>query len=508
MELATNGELFSYIQKKKKLSEQEASRIFAQLLLGIEYIHQMGIVHRDLKPENLLLGHDFRVKIADFGLSNIYRKGEQLKTACGSPCYAAPEMVSGKIYDGKTVDTWSCGVILYTLLCGCLPFEARSTNQVYDKILLEDFNKPKHLSKEALSMLERILDKDPATRIKIWDIKKHPFFVKYNQNLKPSVGIIVGKDRIPIDESLVTEISQTLNIDPADIRKSVEANSQNTNTTTYKLLMKKRLIEGKPSIYDINSEIFDPSLLKKPQIKSESMEAIRQKSIGPDRGNTKTCLQVIQRGSGNCEDRRDFSIDKNSRDGDRADINVIPDQIRVDRGNNLESRSSQKQPGSRNNSKRRDSLQRKNIVQAVPVPVPMAGSQLPRIDSKENSGIEVFDRRKNSGVKGVAHKGLTTILKSINLQSKIQEKRKPLYTVADRGSQEKRKSKRSVRKNSKSQLQNMEARVNMTVLPGHGQRKESLGKPRPKTKSHRTNYSVNQGRPGDFIEELMMHGRR
>jgi 5'-AMP-activated protein kinase catalytic alpha subunit len=94
MELATNGELYNYIQKKKKLSEKEASRIFAQLLLGIEYIHLMGIVHRDLKPENLLLDFENRVKIVDFGLSNIYRKGEQLKTACGSPCYAAPEVVS------------------------------------------------------------------------------------------------------------------------------------------------------------------------------------------------------------------------------------------------------------------------------------------------------------------------------------------------------------------------------------------------------------------------------
>ena len=200
MELASNGELYTYIQKKHKLAEKEASRLFAQLLLGIEYIHQMGIVHRDLKPENLLLDYQNRIKIADFGLSNIYRKGEQLKTACGSPCYAAPEMISGQMYDGKTVDTWSCGVILYALLCGMLPFEAKSTNEVYEKILKGHFKKPNHLSKEARDILEKILTIKPTERITIPEIKKHPFYTKYNENMKPNMGIIVGKDRIPVSK--------------------------------------------------------------------------------------------------------------------------------------------------------------------------------------------------------------------------------------------------------------------------------------------------------------------
>ena len=119
---------YHYIKDKGRLAEEEASQIFAQILLGIEYIHKMGIVHRDLKPENLLLDYKNRVKVVDFGLSNIYRRGEKLLTACGSPCYAAPEMISGKEYNGVNVDIWSCGVILYTLLCGCLPFEAESTS--------------------------------------------------------------------------------------------------------------------------------------------------------------------------------------------------------------------------------------------------------------------------------------------------------------------------------------------------------------------------------------------
>lgn len=105
--------------------------IFQQIVGGIEYIHKLNIVHRDLKPENLLIDYDRTVRIVDFGLSNTYRKGikyttqdERLKTACGSPCYAAPEMIEGKNrYEAIMVDIWSCGVILYAMLCGCLPFE-------------------------------------------------------------------------------------------------------------------------------------------------------------------------------------------------------------------------------------------------------------------------------------------------------------------------------------------------------------------------------------------------
>jgi 5'-AMP-activated protein kinase catalytic alpha subunit len=108
-------------------------------MAGVEYIHQLNIVHRDLKPENLLLDHDFNIKIVDFGLSNTFTEEETLKTACGSPCYAAPEMIAGKKYDGVLVDTWSCGIILYALVCGFLPFEDPDTTELYRKILKGTF---------------------------------------------------------------------------------------------------------------------------------------------------------------------------------------------------------------------------------------------------------------------------------------------------------------------------------------------------------------------------------
>mmetsp|Transcript_22200 Transcript_22200/g.10632 ORF Transcript_22200/g.10632 Transcript_22200/m.10632 type:complete len:129 (-) Transcript_22200:757-1143(-) len=127
MEYAAGGELFDYIVTNTRIREREACKFFQEIISGTAYIHKLHIVHRDLKPENLLLNHKKQIKIVDFGLSNTYREGETLKTACGSPCYAAPEMIAGNHYVGSRVDIWSCGVILFATVCGYLPFEDKNT---------------------------------------------------------------------------------------------------------------------------------------------------------------------------------------------------------------------------------------------------------------------------------------------------------------------------------------------------------------------------------------------
>jgi 5'-AMP-activated protein kinase catalytic alpha subunit len=155
-------------------------------LNGIEYIHKLNIVHRDLKPENLLLSQNKTwIKIVDFGLSNTYKNNDKLKTACGSPCYAAPEMIAGKKYHGLNVDIWSCGVILYALICvffiilifkGYLPFEDPKTSVLYKKILSGDYTMPKFLSNDAKDLLKNILNTDPDKRFTIAEIRKHQWY--------------------------------------------------------------------------------------------------------------------------------------------------------------------------------------------------------------------------------------------------------------------------------------------------------------------------------------------
>lgn len=124
-------------------------------------MHKINIVHRDMKPENLLLDHNKNIKIVDFGLSNTFKEGELLKTACGSPCYAAPEMIEGKKYDGELVDIWSIGVILYALVCGFLPFEDPNTANLYKKILAGEFTVPKFISGDVTDLIRKILTTDP-----------------------------------------------------------------------------------------------------------------------------------------------------------------------------------------------------------------------------------------------------------------------------------------------------------------------------------------------------------
>lgn len=176
MEFVQGGELFELIVQNQRLKEKEACKYFQELISGINYIHQLGICHRDLKPENLLVDYDKSLKIVDFGLSNLYEQGDKLKTACGSPCYAAPEMIAGKSYNGLMSDLWSCGVVLYAMLCGYLPYEDQKTSDLYKKILNADYNLPDFLSEEARSMIGQIFITEPAHRINIEQIRQHPWY--------------------------------------------------------------------------------------------------------------------------------------------------------------------------------------------------------------------------------------------------------------------------------------------------------------------------------------------
>ena len=178
MEYCKHGELFDYIVKHEKLSEEESSIFFYQLINGIEYIHSKGISHRDLKPENLLLAENKVLKIIDFGLSHEFEGDELLKTKCGSPSYAAPEIICCPFYDGFKVDVWCCGIILYAMLCGYLPFEGEDNNILFQNILECEPDLPNFLSNLSKDMILKILNPDPEDRITIDEIKTHKFYLK------------------------------------------------------------------------------------------------------------------------------------------------------------------------------------------------------------------------------------------------------------------------------------------------------------------------------------------
>ena len=204
MEYASGGELFDFIVKRKRLQEDQACKFMQQIISGVEYIHKVRICHRDLKPENLLLDEQNNIKIVDFGLSNVYKENETLNTACGSPCYAAPEMIAGKRYHGLNSDIWSCGIILYAMTCGYLPFEDPNTSKLYKKILNCDFLIPGFISKASKDLIKKILNTDPTKRYTIAEIRAHEW---YNQ-VKPTEldGIVIGKDRVPVIDEFLSKI--------------------------------------------------------------------------------------------------------------------------------------------------------------------------------------------------------------------------------------------------------------------------------------------------------------
>lgn len=262
MEFASGGELFDYIVKYQKVDEPTACKFFQQIISGVEYISKLHIVHRDLKPENLLLDFDKGIKLVDFGLSNTYKQGELLKTACGSPCYAAPEMIAGKRYNGTMVDLWSCGVILFALLAGYLPFEDANTSNLYRKILSADFDMPTFLSPEAQDLISRILTTDPQKRITIPEIKLHPWFNLQTQTLSKLPGTQVGIDATPIDVNILRQLEDH-NIDVDYARKCIEANKHNHVTATYYLILKKHIKGGGKSIADARQPSYDPKVFLK-----------------------------------------------------------------------------------------------------------------------------------------------------------------------------------------------------------------------------------------------------
>ncbi|KAM7259825.1 hypothetical protein ACFE04_015566 [Oxalis oulophora] len=181
LEFVTGGELFDNIASKGRLKEDEARKYFQQLINAVDYCHSRGVFHRDLKPENLLLDANGVLKVSDFGLSALpqqVREDGLLHTTCGTPNYVAPEVINNKGYDGAKADLWSCGVILFVLMAGYLPFEDSNLSALYKKIHKADFTCPPWFSSSAKKLIKRILDPNPLTRITIAEVIENEWFKK------------------------------------------------------------------------------------------------------------------------------------------------------------------------------------------------------------------------------------------------------------------------------------------------------------------------------------------
>lgn len=194
-----------------------------------------------MKPENLLLDANNNIKIVDFGLGNLYQEGQLLQTACGSPCYAAPEMIAGKKYKGIETDVWSSGIILFAMICGHLPFEDKNTSKLYEKILKGEFTIPNYVSFEARDLLEKLLIRNPKYRITINHIRSHSWFstlkIKIITNSEILKDLNFSDETLIFNEYIIEKMTNQ-NLKKEYIQKCLKENKHNHITANYYLYLK------------------------------------------------------------------------------------------------------------------------------------------------------------------------------------------------------------------------------------------------------------------------------
>ncbi|AAK39929.1 SNF-related kinase (nucleomorph) [Guillardia theta] len=300
-EYITGGELFDYIVERGRLNEDESRKFFQQMISGIEYCHNHMVVHRDLKPENILLDAHLNVKIADFGLSNIMKDGNFLKTSCGSPNYAAPEVINGKSYLGPEVDVWSCGVIMYALLCGSLPFDDENIPNLFKKIKSGIYILPGYLSDLSRDMIAKMLITNPLLRITINEIRDHPWFnsrlPKYLSFPTFKKNFVIQK-KLNIDDNILELVSNKTFLSKKYIKLGIMKHERNSTAIIYHLI--RESITPFDMITVDNSYIRD--IIKKENVIKKSNEkehntSLHQAFLGIEspRENLKDILNEIQR---------------------------------------------------------------------------------------------------------------------------------------------------------------------------------------------------------------------
>ncbi|EGN96510.1 hypothetical protein SERLA73DRAFT_92984, partial [Serpula lacrymans var. lacrymans S7.3] len=245
LEYVEGGELFDYLCNKGRLSTSEALGYFQQIISAIHYCHSFNIAHRDLKPENLLMDQNKNIKVADFGMAawQASSNNGMLRTACGSPHYAAPEVVMGQEYNGSASDIWSCGVILFALLVGRLPFDDEDLYTLLEKVKRSTFDMPSNIDPLAQDLISKMLRKDVSQRITIPEILRHPFYISQEPkavahsmpNLDDIAKPLSGTDAI--DPDIFANLRTLWNGTPDDeIIENLKSDEPNWHKGIYHLL--------------------------------------------------------------------------------------------------------------------------------------------------------------------------------------------------------------------------------------------------------------------------------
>ncbi|XP_037073428.1 serine/threonine-protein kinase SIK3 homolog [Pollicipes pollicipes] len=241
MEYASKGEIFDHMVAHGRMKEEDARPWFRQILAAVQYCHRKSVVHRDLKAENLLLDVEENIKLADFGFSNFYSPTDPLTTGCGSPPYAAPELFEGKEYDGPKADVWSLGVVLYVLVCGALPFDGNTLQNLRAKILSGKFRIPYFMSTDCESLIRHMMMVDPEKRYSIPQVLRCRW-VTQDLAADEAERVVAFCERPdldqppPVQQSVLELIAQLPGVTPQQVAQSVQSNLYDDLAACYHLL--------------------------------------------------------------------------------------------------------------------------------------------------------------------------------------------------------------------------------------------------------------------------------
>ncbi|KAK5970619.1 Serine/threonine-protein kinase BRSK2 [Trichostrongylus colubriformis] len=248
LEHVSGGELFDYLVRKGRLMSKEARKFFRQIISALDFCHAHNICHRDLKPENLLLDERNNIKVADFGMASLQVEGSMLETSCGSPHYACPEVIRGEKYDGRKADVWSCGVILYALLVGALPFDDDNLRNLLEKVKKGVFHIPHFVPADVQSLLRAMIEVDPMKRYSLADVFRHPWVAgttRSEPELELPMSQVVQTHIIPNEESIDPDVFRHMNSlgcfkDKQKLVDELLSTRHNTEKMVYFLLLDRK----------------------------------------------------------------------------------------------------------------------------------------------------------------------------------------------------------------------------------------------------------------------------
>nr|XP_012780334.1 serine/threonine-protein kinase BRSK2 isoform X7 [Maylandia zebra] len=300
LEHVSGGELFDYLVKKGRLTPKEARKFFRQIISALDFCHSHSICHRDLKPENLLLDEKNNIRIADFGMASLQVGDSLLETSCGSPHYACPEVIRGEKYDGRKADAWSCGVILFALLVGALPFDDDNLRNLLEKVKLGVFHMPHFIPPDCQNLLRGMIEVDPIKRLTLEQIQKHTWYLAGKNEPEPeqpiprkvAIRTLASVEEIDPD---VLESMHSLGCfrDKDKLTKDLLSEEDNQEKMIYFLLLDRK--ERYPSHEDQNlpprNEIADP-----PRKRVDSPMLSRHGKRRPERKSMEV-LSVTEGGS-------------------------------------------------------------------------------------------------------------------------------------------------------------------------------------------------------------------